>query len=76
MTTNLPIAADGTSFGPHLYRAGGFKVGPKSAERKVADFQDAVAYLKSLPKAYWRRPNSRGNWGIVTEVAWAEIKLS
>ena len=70
--TNVPVAADGTYFGPHLRCGGDYTVGDKTAEKKFTDFGAALAYLKAQPKARWRRPNHRGNRGIVTAVQWSD----
>ena len=76
MICNVPVAKDGTSFGPHLRRGGGYTVGDKCAERKFGRFDDALDYLKKQPIARWRRPNSIGNWGIVTEASWAACVIT
>jgi hypothetical protein len=70
--TNVPVAADGTFFGPHLRHSGEYVVGDKLAEKKFTDFNEALAYLKAQPIARWRRPNAKGNRGIVTAVSWAD----
>lgn len=67
---NVPVAADGTYFGPHLARRGNFTVGDKKDEQKFRDFEIALKYLKKQPVARWRRPNNNRNWGIVTAVSW------
>lgn len=72
MLINTPVAADGTFFGPHLRRNGAFQVGDKGDERRITDYGEALAYLKSRRTARWRRPNRKGNWGIVTAVAWTD----
>lgn len=71
--TRVPVAADGTWFGPHLERAGKFQVGDKGSERSFESFERALAFLSAQPTARWRRPNSNGNWGIVTAVRWARV---
>lgn len=68
----VPVAGDGSWFGPHLRRSSGFTIGRKGEERVVVSYLDALAQLKAMPKAYWRRPNAGGNWGIVTAVRWNE----
>lgn len=67
---HVPVAADGSFFGPHLRRAKGFWIGRKGEERHVADFDQALDQLRKMPQACWRRPNAAGNWGIVTAVGW------
>lgn len=65
----VPVAKDGTWFSPGLFR-GGYRIGPKGEERVVADYIDAVRNLNEMTSPCWRRPNAKGNWGIVTGVAW------
>lgn len=48
-------------------------MGRKGDERKIVGFEQALAYLRAQPSAYWRRPNEKGNWGIVTGVRWVDI---
>lgn len=69
--TLVPYAADGSHFGPHLKRAGKFTVGDKDDEVQFEDFDEALAYLRRMGVAKWRRPNASGNWGIVSAVRWA-----
>jgi hypothetical protein len=66
----VPVAADGTKFHRALKRNGHFVIGKKGEELRVSDFEAALRFLKSMPKACWRRPNKNGNWGIVTAVRW------
>jgi hypothetical protein len=72
---NVPVAKDGTYFHPGLMCNGVFTVGDKLMERKFSDFNEALAYLKSQPQARWRRPNSKGNRGIVTAAAWEDRNI-
>lgn len=69
--TLVPYAADGSHFGPHLKRAGKFTVGEKDDEVQFEDFVEALAYLRRMGAAKWRRPNASGSWGIVSAVRWA-----
>lgn len=69
--TLVPYAADGSHFGPHLKRAGKFTVGDKDDEVQFDDFDEALAYLRRMGVAKWRRPNAAGSWGIVSAVRWA-----
>ena len=68
--TLVPYAADGSCFGSHLKRAGKFTVGDRDDEIQFEDFDEALAYLRRMGVAKWRRPNSAGNWGIVSAVRW------
>lgn len=69
--TLVPYAADGSPFGPHLKRGGMFTVGEKEDEIQFENFDEALAYLRRMGAAKWRRPNAVGNWGIVTAVRWS-----
>lgn len=66
----VTFARDGSCFGPHLRRAGGFTIGAKGAERGVAGYLEALEVLRGMSPPCWRRPNGAGNWGIVTGVEW------
>ena len=68
--TDVPVAKDGTFFSPELARNGYFTVGEKGDEQKFRSFEDALHYLRNMNKAKWRRPNDKGNWGIVSAVEW------
>lgn len=68
--TFVPVAADGTWFGPHLRRATGFTVGEKGNEQRFESFLDALEFLRKIPTARWRRPNREGNWGTVSARCW------
>ena len=71
----VPYAKDGTCFSPALRRvqAGTFMVGKKGNEVAFSSFDEALDYLRDMPKAMWRRPNSVGNWGLVAAVRWGEL---
>jgi transcriptional regulator with XRE-family HTH domain len=69
--TLVPYAADGSHFGPHLKRDGKFTVGEKDDEVQFEDFDEALAHLRRMGVAKWRRPNASGSWGIVSAVRWA-----
>ena len=71
----VPFAKDGTAFHPEeCRRAGKYVIGPKGAEQVVEDYDAALDLLSRMrPVAYWRRPNSAGNWGIVTAVGFRPV---
>jgi len=69
-SNKLPVARDGTSFGTHLSKKGWYTVGNKGDEQKFSSFEQALKYLKSMDTAKWRRPNPKGNWGIVSAIEW------
>lgn len=70
---SVPVAKDGTWFGPHLSRGGAFTIGAKGEEQAIHGFEKALAMLKAMGTPRWRRPNSNGNWGIVTGTGWAKL---
>ena len=72
----VPYAADGSCFNPGLAstRDGSFGVGDKTAQKRFSTFSEALEYLRSMETAKWRRPNSSGNWGIVSAVRWDKLK--
>jgi hypothetical protein len=66
----VPFARDNTEFHPvTCQRAGHYTVGGRGLEQTFADYREALDHLARMrPAPYWRRPNSVGNWGIVTAV--------
>jgi hypothetical protein len=71
----VPFNKDGTCFNPTLRRSESnkFTVGTKSNPVSFVDFKEALDYLKSMDKAYWRRPNRAGNWGLVVAERWGDL---
>jgi hypothetical protein len=69
----VPVARDGTLFNPGLQRAGSYTIGRRGEEEQVADFNAALDKLHRMPVAYWRRPNDKGNWGIVVADHWERV---
>jgi len=67
----VPVAKCGSWFGPHLSRAGRFTIGAKGEEQPYAVYDEALAALRAMTVPRWRRPNSKGNWGIVAGVRWS-----
>ena len=74
-TISVPFAADGSCFNPNLRRPkiGTFTVGGKDNEVTFDTFDAALAHLKAMKPAQWRRPNSAGNWGRVSAVRWGPL---
>lgn len=66
----VPVARDGSWFSPDLLRAGAYRIGPKGEEIVVETYAEALDQLRLMKSPHWRRPNSNGNWGIVTGVRW------
>lgn len=68
---SVPFARDGSWFCQKACsRNGYYTVGEKGAEQRFADYRSALDYLRKMPTAKWRRPNPKGNWGIVSAVRW------
>ena len=58
----VPVASDGTWFGPHLARSGDkYTLGPKGKEIQVKGLENALDMLTRMPVAEWRRPNKNGH---------------
>jgi len=71
--SQVPIAKDGSWFGrENCCRKGYYTVGEKGCEQRFTDYQAALDYLRSMQTAKWRRPNAKGNWGIVSAVVWSD----
>jgi len=67
----VPVARDGSTFHKGLRSARGYyTVGDKKAEKKFESYEEALAYLRSVPVARWRRPNKNGIAGIVSAIDW------
>lgn len=71
----VPFANDGTLFHPGLRRQTTrcFVVGTKMLLNYTQSFNDALEYLRAMSVAKWLRPNSNGNWGIVSAVRWEPL---
>lgn len=70
----VPVAGDGSTFCPELQRNGHFTVGAKGAEVQYDSFEAALKALHRMDTPRWRRPNSAGNWGIVSRRDWKRIE--
>lgn len=67
----IPVAKDGSEFTPDVcHRNGNYTVGEKGNEHKFRNYAEALAYLRKMATAKWRRPNAAGNWGIVSAISW------
>lgn len=71
----LPVAEDMTAFRPAMRRNGGYQIGPKGEEEYVEDYFEALNRLQAMRVPRWRRPNEKGNWGIVTGTHWTRVPL-
>jgi transcriptional regulator with XRE-family HTH domain len=71
----VPFAKDGSYFSRALLYPGigKFVVGEKDHPRTFATFEAALKHLKSMKTAKWRRPNDKGNWGLVSAVRWGPL---
>jgi hypothetical protein len=70
----IPVAADQSRFWPDVRRADGYQIGRKGEERTEPDYFKALEMLSRQPRPYWRRPNSAGNWGIVSGKGWERVR--
>lgn len=70
----IPVAADHSRFWPDVRNAGGYRIGRKGEERTEPDYFKALEMLSRQPRPYWRRPNSAGNWGIVSGQSWERVR--
>lgn len=69
----VPISKDGSHFGKHLGERGYYQVGAKGEEVKYEYFDEAMEALRCMGTAKWRRPNDKGNWGIVSAKRWGVV---
>ncbi|GGD19474.1 hypothetical protein [Sinisalibacter lacisalsi] len=70
----VPRAKDGSIFHPGLKTENGFRIGPKGNELTVETFDEALAELRDMEVAFWRRPSATsGKPGIVREEDWVRI---
>lgn len=69
----VPEADDGSQFRPSMFRQKGYQIGAKGEEVYLTDYFAALDALQSMRTARWRRPNTVGNWGIVTAIHWVRI---
>lgn len=73
-TIFVPVARDGSIFNPDLARGGTYQVGAKGEEQNFSTFAEALSALNAMSVPRWRRPNDKGNWGIVSGVAWQRVE--
>lgn len=73
----VPFARDGSYFSRSTYRPDTreYNVGGKGRGniKRFSDYDDALAYLRTMEPARWWRPNANGTWGLVTAVRWAPL---
>lgn len=70
----IPVAADQSRFWPDLRNGNGYRIGRKGEEQTEPDYFKALELLSRQPRPYWRRPNSAGNWGIVSGQGWERVR--
>lgn len=62
----LPYSKDGSTFDRSCrYKDGFFRIGPKGREIKIRCFYRALGMLACMAVPRWRRPNRKGNFGLV-----------
>lgn len=74
----VPEAVDGSVFGPESCYHGSdgvkhYTIGEKQAERTFDNYDDALSALTGMVTPRWRRPNNRGNFGIVRAERWRRV---
>ena len=76
-SVQVPMAKDGSYFNESTFRPSTkeYNVGEKGKgnTKSFKDFDEALGYLKSMPTAKWWRPNSKGEWGLVSAVRWIAL---
>ena len=70
----VPVARDGSWFGPECRVSGRYTIGAKGSEEKHADYFTALEALLRMPTPRWRRPNANGIPGIVTYVRFDRMR--
>ena len=70
----VPVATDNSYFHPGLARNGQFTIGAKGGEVQYGTYAEALAELQKMATPRWRRPNSAGNWGIVSGRDWKRVE--
>ena len=70
----VPVARDGSWFGPECRVAGRFTVGAKGEEEKYTDYFAALDALVRMPTPRWRRRNANGTPGIVSGVRFDRMR--
>jgi hypothetical protein len=69
-TLYVPFAKDGSFFCKDCKMTNGYQVGEKGSQLYFESFIEARDYLLGMQKAKWRRPNAKGNFGIVSAKEW------
>lgn len=54
-----------TFFLPNCRSTSGYRIGPKGSEEAFAEYWSALEQVASMKSPRFRRPNSKGNFGIV-----------
>lgn len=72
----VPVARDGSWFGPVCRSGGRYTIGAKGEEVKFTDYFAALEALNKMHPPRWRRPNANGIPGIVTGVRFDRIRRS
>lgn len=70
----VPVARDGTWFGPDCRASGRFTIGAKGGEEKYSDYFAALEALARMHPPRWRRPNANGIPGIVTGIHFDRVR--
>lgn len=83
----VPVDANGDFLRPEYRQGNGYHVGMNKVhvaqkgldecylEKYHDDYFAALKDLTSRPKPQWRRPNEKGNWGLVTATDWKWVEF-
>ena len=72
----VPVARDGSWFGPDCSSGGRYTIGAKGDEVKFTDYFAALDALLKMPTPRWRRQNGNGTPGIVAGVRFDRVRRS
>lgn len=71
----VPFAEDGSYFSKTTFRPKKreYNVGDKGAgnTKRFKNYDEALAYLRTMTPPRWWRPNEKGDWCLVTGIRWA-----
>ena len=68
----VPFAFDGSCFNPSLRcpKTGTYTVGEEGKEISFDTFDSALEHITMMYTPRWRRPNTAGDWEIVSARIW------
>jgi hypothetical protein len=72
----IPVSMDGSIFHPGVSDGNNYRVGPKNNLKSFKSYTDALRYLQTLNKPYWKRKNPTGIWTLIAGQRWERITVS